>query len=259
MAIIGDKQRRNILVSTDHGSMIVNRFDYIIGDNNELVGHGQWLLDHGNCDTIETFVCFRILETKSNPVMFDIGSNIGTITTMMANILRNIRIYCFEPQEDVFKILCGNLAINNLHNCHPFNLALGKENKTIPVKEPDYSIPNDFGIFSLLENKIQTTDKIKFIDICTLDNFVNKHQIKNIDLLKIDAEGMDLDVLQGAKLSIEKFNPYILIEYSDNRKSIKSELENYLGHEYYNFITVGNNLLSVPKQYPMPNLENIPL
>jgi len=254
--IIGNKSRRNILVSTDHGLMIVNRFDYFVGDNNELIGHGQWLLDHGNCDTVEAFICLRMLESFKDPVMFDIGSNIGTITTLIGNILESTQIYCFEPQEDVYKILCGNLAINNLHNCHPYNIAFGGEDKTITVDEPDYSKPNDFGIFSLIENKISNTSGRKIVvDVYRLDTFIEKYNIQKLNLLKIDAEGMDLQILHGATNTIKKFNPVILVEYSDNRISIKDQLEQYLSKEKYNFITVGNNLLSIPKEYPMPDLR----
>ena len=78
---IGDKPRRNVLVSTDHGLMIVNRFDC----NHEQVGHGQWLLDHGNVSTIEASYCYGAIQDIQNPVIFDIGANIGTITTWMAN------------------------------------------------------------------------------------------------------------------------------------------------------------------------------
>lgn len=252
--IIGNKLRRNVLVSTDHGLMIVNRFDY---DHNR-VGHAQWLLDHGNSDTVESYVCVKLLESVTNPVMFDIGANIGTITTLVANVLRNCQIYCFEPQPDVFKILCGNLAINNLHNCHAYNLALGSENGLCEFLEPDYSSPNDFGIFSLVERKIaMLSSRAVVCDIMTLDNFFQKHHVDHVDLLKIDAEGMDLDVLQGARNTIDKHNPRILIEHSDNTRSIKDQICNYLTDEKYQFLTLKNNLLAVPKEYVIPDFDSL--
>lgn len=241
------------MVSTDHGLMIVNRFDH---DHNQ-VGHAQWLLDHGNSDSIESFICIRLLQSIHQPVMFDIGANIGTITTLVANVLRSCEIYCFEPQHDVFKILCGNLAINNLDNCRAYNIALGNKNTVIEITEPDYSSPNDFGIFSLVENKIPVlSKKTSMIDVCTMDDFVTKHQIKKIDLVKIDAEGMDFDVLEGAKFVIEKHNPRIFIEHSDNRQSILNKIQNFLGHEKYNFMVIKNNLLAVPREYPRPDFRD---
>lgn len=242
------------MVSTDHGLMIVNRFDH---DQNQ-VGHAQWLLDHGNSDSIEAFICIRLLESIHQPVMFDIGANIGTITTLVANVLRSCEIYCFEPQHDVFKILCGNLAINNLDNCRAYNIALGNKNTTVEIREPDYFSPNDFGIFSLIENKIPVlSNKTIMVDVCTVDDFVAKHHIEKIDLIKIDAEGMDFAVLEGARLIIEKYNPRIFIEHSDNKKSNLDKIQNFLGHEKYNFMIIRNNLLAVPREYLTPDFRDL--
>jgi FkbM family methyltransferase len=251
--IIGDKARRNILVSTDHGTMVINRFDC---DHNR-VGHAQWLLDHGNADSIEAFVCIRLMEAIANPIMFDVGANIGTLPTIIANVLRHSEIYCFEPQHEVFKLLCGNLAINNLHSCSAFNLALGKANATVAVDEPNYSVPTDFGTFSLIEDKIPgKTGKSRIIDIVTLDSFVEKYKISGLDVLKIDAEGMDLDILQGAEKTLKKFMPRILVEHCDNQKSILDDLQQYLGFSDYNYKVLGNNLLAMPKIYQLPNFDD---
>ena len=80
---IGDKVSRNVLVSTDHGLMIVNRFD----SNHECVGHSQWLLDHGNCNTLEVNDCYQAIKDVTNPIVFDVGANIGTISIWLSKIL----------------------------------------------------------------------------------------------------------------------------------------------------------------------------
>lgn len=238
---IGDKPRRNVLVSTDHGSMIVNRFDC----NHEQVGHGQWLLDHGNVSTIEASCCYNVLKDISNPVILDIGANIGTFTTWLANAFPLGKIYSFEPQRSVFQMLCGNVAINNLYNVYTHNLALGKENNYIEFKEPNYFAKNDYGTFSLVENVIseRTKDSIT-VQVQTLDSFVEIHKLKNVDLLKIDVEGMDMDVLLGGVETIRKYHPYIFIEHNDNRKSILDEIKTHLSQYEYSFEVVGNNLLA---------------
>ena len=109
---IDDKVRRNVLVQTDHGIMIVNRFDC----NQEKVGQGQWLLDHGSVGSVEAWHCIRVLGHIANPVIIDIGANIGNFTTWMAKAYPQGRIYAIEPQRPVFQILTGNMAINNFYN-----------------------------------------------------------------------------------------------------------------------------------------------
>jgi FkbM family methyltransferase len=191
---IGDKVHRNVLLSCDHGLMIVNRFDC----NNEQVGHGQWLLDHGNTSTIEAANCYNAIKEFSEPIIFDIGANIGTFTTWMARAFPNGKIYSFEPQRAVFQMLSGNAAINNLYNVYTHNIGLGKENTKIEFDEPNYFQKNDFGTFSLVENIITEKTKNKIVvQIQTLDWFLEYYKVPKVHLLKIDVEGMDLDVLSG--------------------------------------------------------------
>jgi FkbM family methyltransferase len=241
---IGDKVHRNVLLSCDHGLMIVNRFDC----NNEYVGHGQWLLDHGNTSTVEAYSCYQSIKEFSEPVIFDIGANIGTFTTWMAKAFPKGKVYSFEPQRQVFQMLSGNAAINNLYNVYTYNIGLGKENIKIEFEEPDYFKNADFGTFSLVDNVIsQTTNNKVVVQLTTLDWFVDYYNISKIHLLKIDVEGMDLDVLKGSKETIKKHLPVIFIEHFDNRKSIIEDIKTFLDEFEYSFETIGNNLLCRPQ------------
>ena len=241
---IGDKVHRNVLLSCDHGLMIVNRFDC----NHEQVGHGQWLLDHGNTSTVEAYNCYQSIKEFSEPVIFDIGANIGTFTTWMAKAFPKGKVYSFEPQRQVFQMLSGNAAINNLYNVYTYNIGLGKENNKIAFEEPNYFEKNDYGTFSLVENVIsQTTNNKIVVQINTLDWFVEYYNIPKIHLLKIDVEGMDLDVLIGATKTIKKHFPVVFIEHSDNRKSIIEDIKNFLDQFDYGYETIGNNLLCRPQ------------
>lgn len=240
---VSDKIRRNVLVSSDQGLMIVNRFDH----NQNMVGNGQFILDHGNICTVEANACINAIRHIEKPIIFDIGANIGAFTTWMSNYFPNGKIYSFEPQRLVFQMLCGNLAINNLFNVHAYNMALGKENSRIEFLEPNYNQPNDFGTFSLVNDTINKKSDRSIIDLCTLDAFVNGFNITNIDLIKVDVEGMDIDVLQGAKTTIERFKPVIFVEYFDNNRSIKEELEYIFNQLNYSIEVIGNNILGISK------------
>jgi len=240
---IGDKIHRNVLLSCDHGLMIVNRFD----SNHEGVGHGQWLLDHGNTSTVEAANCYESIKEFSEPVIFDIGANIGTFTTWMARAFPRGKVYAFEPQRVVFQMLSGNAAINNLYNVYTHNIGIGKENCKVEFEEPDYFDKCDFGTFSLVE-KIVPPSKNKFIvSINTLDWFVEYHNIPKVHMLKIDVEGMDLDVLTGGTNTIKKQLPVIFIEHCDNRKTILEEIKIFLDKFDYGYKFIGNNVLCKPQ------------
>lgn len=236
---IGNNVKRNVLVNTDQGLMIVNRFDY---DHNQ-VGHGQWLLDHGNCNTVEVNDCYQAIGHIFDPVIFDVGSNIGTISVWLAKIFPKGQIYCFEAQPQVYYQLCGNISINNLFNVDAFNLAVSSETGFLEFKEPNYFKNNDFGTFSLIEEKIDTSSKTKVVQSTTLDMFVSNYQIKKVDLIKIDVEGMDLNVLKGSVNILNEFLPVIYIEHFDNRKSMLDDIKDFLKDFNYNFEVRKNNLL----------------
>ena len=241
---IGDKVHRNVLLSCDHGLMIVNRFDC----NQEQVGHGQWLLDHGNTSTIEAYNCYNAIKDLSEPVVIDIGANIGTFTTWMAKAFPKGKIHSFEPQRAVFQMLSGNAAINNLYNVYTYNMGLGKENTMVEFEEPNYFEKNDFGTFSLVQDIIteKTNNKI-VVQINTLDWFVECYKIPKVHLLKVDVEGMDLDVLIGGSKTIKKHLPIIFIEHCDNRKTILDDIKEFLNQYEYNYEIIGNNVLCTPQ------------
>lgn len=242
MFSINDKVSRNVILNCDHGTFIVNRFDC----NKEMVGQSQWLLDHGNVSVLEAQLAYSNIKNKENPIIFDIGANIGTFTSWMAKAFPKGKIYSFEPQRLIFQMICGNMAINNIDNVYLFNLALGKENKTIEFDEPDYFQNVDYGTFSLAKTVLEKKSKYKsIIDLTTLDDFIKKYKINNVDFIKIDAEGMDLDVLLGSKYCLKEFKPSILVEHSDNEISILDVLKKELEKYNYAFEVHKNNLLAI--------------
>lgn len=238
---VGDKRSRNVLVSTDHGTMIVNRFDGI----NDEIGHGRFLLDHGNASTIEANECMQALKDIKQPRIFDIGANIGTFATWLARAFPNGRVYCFEPQRAVFQQLAGNAAINNLYNVYTYNIGLGAEDTWTTFREPSYFDSYDYGMFTLnKETYVPRGEDTYTVEIKTLDTFVAQHNIDRVDLLKIDVEGMDVEVLQGARAIIKQFRPAIFIEYTNGIESIKDRVLEELDLYGYEHQIVGNNILA---------------
>ena len=224
--------------------MCINRFDY----NVNQVGHGSALLQHGNVCTQEANSCINAIKHIENPVVFDIGANIGAFTNWLARFFKTGTIYSFEPQRLVFQLLCANLAINNLHNVHAHNIALGEINTRIKILEPNYNIPADFGTFSLIKNTIENKTTELIVDMLTVDTFFTSNEINRIDLIKIDVEGMDLAVLRGAEKTIKKYLPVIFVEYFDNNINMFREIEEFLSQFHYKIETIDNNILAVQEK-----------
>jgi len=241
MFYVNDKVRRNVLVSSDQGTLIVNRFDH---DEN-AVGIGQFILDHGNTSTVEANYCIESIKYVDTPVIFDVGSNIGTFTLWLANYFPKGKIHCFEPQRLVYQMLCGNLAINNIFNVYTHNIALGNSVSKIVIQEPDYEIPNNFGRYSFKQDNIQRKSEKILIDQMTLDHFVSENKIDRVDLIKIDAESMDLEILHGSIDTIRKYSPVIFVEYYDNCQNFFDDIVDFLNTNDYRYQLVHNNILGI--------------
>jgi FkbM family methyltransferase len=206
---IGNETRPNVLVSCDQGLLLVNRFD-----NDCAVG--RFILDHGNNNTLEADFTIRSLGEKEDPIIFDVGSNIGTYAYWLAKRYSEGKIYCFEPQRIIFQMLCGNMAMNNIFNVHAFNMALSDVNEMIECYEVDYNRPGCFSVYSLneqVEKKYEVSKKKNYIQCMTIDSFVEMFHIEKVDFIKVDAEGFDIKVLNGAKKTLNRFEPDLFVEY----------------------------------------------
>ena len=255
---VSDRKIRNILVPCDHGSMIVNRFDR--GPNDVSVG--SFLLDHGNNNTVEADIAFRALSDVHSPVVLDVGANIGTFATWVARYIanKNGKLYCFEPQREVFQMLCGNMAINNIFNVYAYEMALGNTDKFIEIDEVDYETQGSFAAFSVADIDLSDTyksfaTKKQRIKMTTIDKFVMDYQLEKVDYIKVDAEGLDIEVLNGAKQTIETYSPDLYVEYLNLGSSKKEDtmhegkvlLENYLHGLGYETIVVHHDLYATKK------------
>lgn len=255
MFLIGDRKLRNILVQSDHGALIVNRND--IGPDG--VGVGAFILDHGNNNTVEANVLMQSLSGVDNPIIFDIGANIGTFATWVAkwSSNKNGKVYCFEPQRQVFQMLCGNMALNNIFNVYAYELALGSEEKYIELFDLDYDSRGSFGAFTLdtsVNPSVYSFDKSKKqrVKMTTLDKFVEEHNIPYVSFLKIDAEGLDIEVMNGGMNTILAYKPDLYVEYlnlgsskkEDSSNEGKEILTNFLQSLGYNTFVVQHDIFA---------------
>jgi FkbM family methyltransferase len=178
---------------------------------------------------------------KPDSNVIDVGANIGYFSLLCARDLVNGTIFAFEPTRYGYSELTKNIAINNFQNIRPKKIALGsvnKKNVNISYQANKYTTGDVSGIRSSWLNQdgkitsvqIETED---YCDFLTLDSFVEQEEINRIDILKIDVDGLELDVLQGSINSILNFKPVIILEleYRRNQNStgnLKEELINII-------------------------------
>jgi FkbM family methyltransferase len=138
---------------------------------------------------------------KSLNVLFDVGANVGQTRNWFRYYKPHAKIFCFEPVKSTF----GQLVKNSKHDCNCVleNLAFAEKSgeKTIRLFEANLAVLNSLNDFLMNNRDGAKEERIK---VETLDNYCESNMITKIDLLKIDTEGYDVHVLQGAKKMMER-------------------------------------------------------
>lgn len=186
------------------------KFNLIEGDtiSNIASHYGEWA-------EVEVTLFRLLLEENSN--IIEVGANIGLHTVPLAKIAHQGNVLAFEPQRIIFQQLCCNLALNNLTHVKSYLLGVSHENTQCIIESCDYNEAWNYGSFSLqhgfsTEKPFQGYTYQEQIDVIKLDDFPAVQQLQSLALLKIDAEGLDLKILQGAKKTITQLQPAIFIE-----------------------------------------------
>ncbi len=184
------------LVDTRHGRFLANPNDTYIG---------RALIDYGEFSELESQILLQLIAAGGTAV--EVGANVGAHTVALARkVGARGRVYAYEPQPVVFQNLCANLALNGLTNVYPHNQACGAKADRMRFPDINYSVMGNFGGVSL--NMLPDVETGMMIDIITLDSL----NLRRCDLLKIDAEGMEQAVLDGARDLIKACAPILYVE-----------------------------------------------
>jgi len=145
-------------------------------------------------------------------VAVDVGANIGEWTAKMAGLLFD-KIFAFEPGEDVFEELVKLEKIYD--NVWCFRKAVGNEMlDSIELVSLQKKINNSYGRY-IRQSKHKSGEVfINNAPMVTIDSL----NLNALDLLKIDVEGAEVLVLQGAMNTVLKYKPVIIVEDSSYGK-----------------------------------------
>ncbi|WP_222105892.1 FkbM family methyltransferase [Paraburkholderia sp. BCC1886] len=195
------------LVETRHGWMLANPNDFY---------QGRALLEYGECAELESAVLRQLLVRPG--IVVEVGANIGVHTVTLAREAQARRrvMVAFEPQPLVFQNLCANLAANGIVNVLAWPYACGAEDSTLHFSPPDYFVPGDFGAVSMQTEAGPDTIPVPCV---RLDDALRSHAVS---LLKLDVEGFELKVLQGAVETLTQSRPtlYLANDWLDRSRAL---------------------------------------
>jgi len=149
--------------------------------------------------------------------VIDVGANIGVISTICGLRVRPTgAVHSFEPLSSTFGFLEKNISTNGLEEIVTAN-RLAVSNKSGDLVKLDYSDRHsDLTRLSISDSNKRDSfiSGYEQVSTVTLDDYVASHNIQTVDFLKIDVEGAELLVLDGAHEVIERHHPTILCEFN---------------------------------------------
>ena len=169
-------------------------------------------------------------------VFYDIGANVGTYTCFVASKLGPGQTVAFEPEPNNVERLSENLSLNHL-NAMIEQVALSDQNGTVELAlEGDES---GEGTHAIATDSTQHTIEV---EIATGDSIVDRRELPDPTVLKIDVEGAELSVLRGMKETLREHcrlvyvevHPDKIDEYGKSPAEVHSLLEE-AGFEFEEF------------------------
>ena len=207
----------NRMKRTRYGLMLYNPNDLYIGKSLDLYG------EYSNGEV----TLFRQLITAGS-IVLNIGANIGHHTLFLAHTVGSGgTILAFEPQRILFQMLCANMALNGVMNSFCYNTAVGALAGTLTVPFLDYGVENNFGGLSLSPNDSRPGEQT---GVLMVDSF----NMPQCHFMKIDVEGMELDVLKGASETLKRCRPIIYVE-NDRKENSEALIEHLQSMGYILF------------------------
>lgn len=151
----------------------------------------------------------------SGAICFDIGANIGLMTIDFAKkVGPKGQVLAFEPHPEISKVLSANIERNNLSDrVQIFNCGLADANRAGLLHTFNDNWSNK-GMSSLVSSHCDGLDQKLEVPLMTLDRFVADHEIKKIDYIKVDIQGAELLFLKGAKETLTRLLPCLIMEIS---------------------------------------------
>lgn len=186
------------------GVVLFNPQDAFVGRSFDLYGE----FSEGEVSLFRQYV-------KENDFVLDVGANIGAHTLALSHIVgRTGHVWAFEPQAIVYQQLVANLALNSITNVTAEHAGLARSDTLMAVPRLDHDRLNNYGGIRL--EPLVEGQPSEAVFVKRLDSYAN---FDVLHFAKIDVEGMEYDVLQGAAETIMRCKPVLYVENDKRDKS----------------------------------------
>lgn len=141
-------------------------------------------------------------------VCLDVGANLGAISLVLAHLCPQGRVHAFEAAGENVAYLRANLDANGAANATAHHLALYDRDGTLTLHFTSSYAGGSF------VSDVVDEGRAEEVPARTLDRWVADQGLDRLDLVKLDVEGAESRMLAGAKATIERFRPHLVVEFN---------------------------------------------
>jgi len=165
---------------------------------------------------------------KEDSVFMDVGANVGAYLFTLENHLKPENILAFEPNQQLFKRLGRLFPKVNLFSVALSDISTIAEFK-IPVINGE-KVHTRGTLQTSIKEKNEEKTILQKVEVKPLDEL--NINLKRLDFIKIDVEGNEMQTLRGAKKTIEKYKPILMVEmeqrhHKENLWTLISEIADW--------------------------------
>jgi len=166
---------------------------WIVGSSN----HGCWL---GTYELEKQTTLVRFV--KLGMTVYDVGAQAGFYTLFFSRLVGGGQVYAFEPLPENLRYLLAHIAMNRLSNVKVVQVALADK--------------TGLAGFTVDRGKSQNAlvrlgDSPLVVATMSLDELVEEHGFPPPNLIKLDVEGAEASILEGARLTLERHRPVVFV------------------------------------------------
>lgn len=181
---------------------IMGRLFHVTGDDGYIAGVGSRF----EPDTVALLAMF----CDQHSEVLDVGANIGMTALALSRICSHGKVVALEPMKRTFAYLQANLSVAEATNVKAFNFAAGSRNYATRMQ----CVPQNLsGAFVADEYDAARSDHFSTnIEVKRIDEAFYEFGLNRLDFMKVDTEGFELEVFEGARETLNRFKPTVLFE-----------------------------------------------
>jgi len=153
---------------------------------------------------------------RPDDVFYDIGANTGFFSLIAARFVGTAgSVYSFEPVAENAATVRRNSHLNHIPNLKVFEVAVGRHSGNAELLLTEWD-----GGSTLSTSAVKTLEPVskRTVRVVSLDDFIRAENLRQPNFVKIDVEGVEMEVLQGMSKTITERKPVLLYEVDDGNK-----------------------------------------